>query len=102
VAGGHIDAELADRAGPDAVGEFRQVRGDGIQGTAQPVAVEQRLHASLFMPSSEKGGSGRIKVQRVDVNEVGSSELLCDARRPCGRRRARHGKICRSVDKEAA
>src|SRR5687768_9817411 len=28
----HIDAELADRAGPDAVGELPQVLGDGVQG----------------------------------------------------------------------
>lgn len=72
-------------------------RGDahGWRSTASP-----RLLVHVLIRVG--GLCGRIKVQRVDVNEVRSSELLCDARRPCGRRRARHGKICRSVDKEAA
>jgi hypothetical protein len=46
---GHVDAEFADRPGPDAVGEFRQVRGDGVQGPAQTVVVEQvRLNPEDF------------------------------------------------------
>ena len=74
---GHIDAELADRAGPDAVGELRQVRGDGVQGPAQTVIVEQlRLDPEDFLhrplpgpvvhPPQGRGRGQPVGHQRLD------------------------------------
>ncbi|WP_240797354.1 hypothetical protein [Streptomyces sp. F001] len=72
---GHIDAELADRAGADAVGDLLKVRGDGVQRPAQAVVVEQLrldaedLHRPLAAQSSTRhSGAGAVSRLATSVS----------------------------------